>query len=107
VKKRCLKWWKEFCCWLRGHDDVLILDCDARRSFNRCTRCGYEFQYDFQAALKPDWIGFCDPPHQCPLCFGWKPRDWDRCAQEVCEINPDGMMRLQPDGSFGPNLDSH
>lgn len=100
--------WKAFfeLCWLFGHDHQPVVDCDARRAFTRCTGCGHSFQYDFQAALGPDWIGFCDPPHRCPLCFGWKPRDWDRCSNEICALNPDGPLRLRPDGSVGHDLDA-
>lgn len=98
--------WKAFVCWLGGHNERLIIDYDARRSFNRCTECGYEFQYDFQKALGPDWIGFCADGHRCPLCFGWKPKDWDRCANEICTLNPNGRLRLRSDGSMGYDLDS-
>lgn len=103
-----MKWWKAFLgfCWLRGHDHQPTVDCDAHRAFNRCTRCGHEHQYDFQRALGPNWIGFCDPSHRCPLCFGWKPREWDRCANEICSLNPDGMLRMRSDGSVGHDLDS-
>lgn len=99
--------WKAFfeLCWLRGHDHQPIVDCDVRRAFERCAKCGHEFQYDFEAALGPTWIGFCDPAHSCELCMGWKPRDWDRCANEVCTLNPNGRLRLRPDGSAGFNLD--
>lgn len=93
-------------CWLKGHDHEQIVDCDARRSFNRCTRCGHEHQYDFQATLSPNWIGFCDPPHRCPLCLGWKPPDWDRCANEICSMNPNGPIKLRSDGTVGYDLDT-
>lgn len=86
-------------CWLFGHDAVPVVDCDSRRAFNRCAKCGRETQYDFEAALTPDWIGFVDDAHCCPLCMGWKPADWDRCANEVCGLNPDGPLHLMPDGS--------
>lgn len=100
--------WKAFfgLCWLRGHDHQQIVDYEARRVFMLCTRCGHEFQYDFQAALTPEWIGFRMEGHRCPLCGGWKPKDWDRCAIEICEMNPDGLLRLNPDGTIGPRLDS-
>lgn len=93
-------------CWLRGHDHQLVVDCEARRSFQRCTRCEHTFQYDFQAALSRDWIGFIDKVHSCKLCGGWKPNDWDRCANEICSLNPDGPLRIRPDGSVGHDLDS-
>lgn len=92
-------------CWLTGHEHEPILDCDVRKSFSRCSRCGYEFQYDFQVALPPEWIGFCDEAHRCPLCMGWKPRGWDRCANEICEMNPDGPLHLMPDGTVKHWLD--
>jgi hypothetical protein len=98
--------WKTFRCWWFGHDHEQIVDYDARRVFQRCVKCGHEFQYDFQAQLTPQWIGFCDPPHTCPLCMGWKPRHWDRCANEVCEINPNGPLRLTPDGGLDFDLDA-
>jgi hypothetical protein len=100
--------WKAFfgLCWLRGHDHEQIVDCDARRAFNRCKACGHEFQYDFQEALPPYWIGFCDKAHSCPLCMGWKPKDWDRCANEICAMNPDGPLYRNSDGTVGPRLDS-
>lgn len=101
-----MKRWKAFLCWFRGHNHQQIVDYDARRVFQCCTKCGHSFQYDFEAALGPTWIGFCDTAHRCPLCFGWKPRDWDRCAHEICDINPDGPLRLKPDGSLGHDLDS-
>lgn len=103
-----MSWWKAFFefCWLRGHDDHQIVDCDARRVFYRCRRCGHEFQSNLQAALTPNWIGFCDPAHRCQLCFGWKPKDWDRCANEICMMNPEGPLHLHPDGTIGPRLDS-
>ena len=98
--------WKTFLCWLGSHDHQCVIDCDARKSFQRCTRCGYEFQYDFQVALTPAWIGFCMDGHRCPICGGWKPKDWDRCANEICEMNPDGPLRVHQDGTIGPMLDS-
>lgn len=100
--------WKAFfnLCWLVGHGHEQIVDCDARRSFNRCTKCGHEFQYDFQACLSPEWIGFCDKQHSCPLCMGWKPKKWDRCANEICTLNPNGPLRLLPDGNVNYDPDS-
>ena len=92
-------------CWLMGHDPIPVLDCDARKAFNRCLKCRRETQYDFEALLTPDWIGFVDPPHRCPLCFGWKPREWERCANELCELNPDGPLHLMPDGTAKHLLD--
>lgn len=86
-------------CWLFGHKYRDIVDCDSRRVFNRCAQCGREAQYDFEAALSPDWIGFCDETHRCPLCLGWKPRNWERCGNEICELNPNGPVYLMPDGS--------
>lgn len=103
-----MKGWRTFfhLCWFFGHAHEQIVDCDKRRSFQRCTKCAHEFQYDFQAALSPDWIGYCDDAHRCPLCFGWKRKDWDRCANEVCEINPNGPVYLMPDGTAKHDLDS-
>lgn len=92
-------------CWLFGHDHKTIVDCDARRSFNCCIRCGHEFQYDFQVFLPPDWIGFCDDEHRCPLCSGWKPRGYDRCGHEICIVNPDGPLHRCPDGTVRHKLD--
>lgn len=92
-------------CWLLGHHHQLILDFDARKSFNRCSKCGDEFQYDFQRALTPDWIGWCDRLHSCPLCMGWKPKDWDRCGNEICKLNPNGPLRKLPGGHVGYLLD--
>lgn len=102
-----MKWWKDFLslCWLRGHDHEQVVDCDARRAFQLCGRCGHEFQYDFQAGLSPGWVGFCDEDHSCELCMGWKPRGWDRCANEVCLLNPNGPLSLLPDGEVGYDLD--
>lgn len=103
-----MKWWKKFAnfCWLRGHAHQPIVDCDSRRAFHRCMKCGHEFQYDFEAAITPEWIGFCDKDHSCKLCLGWKPRDWDRCGNEICTLNPNGPMRLLPDGEVWYDLDS-
>lgn len=92
-------------CWLFGHDHQSIVDCDARKSLQRCGRCGHSFQYDWEAVLSPDWIGFCDDAHRCPLCMGWKPRNWERCGNEVCELNPNGPPHLMPDGSARHLLD--
>lgn len=100
--------WKAFfhLCWLLGHEGQPVVDCDARKSFTRCPRCECEFQYDFQAALSPDWIGFCDEAHRCPLCMGWKPKDWSRCANEVCALNPNGFLHQMQDGTVKYRLDS-
>lgn len=99
--------WKAFfgLCWCFGHDHQQVVDCEERRAFQKCSRCGNEFQYDFQAWLPPEWIGFCDPDHTCPLCFGWKPKAYDRCANEICSINPDGLLKFHPDGTLRPDLD--
>lgn len=103
-----MKWWKALVslCWLRGHDHHQIVDHDARRAFQLCTKCGYSFQYEFQASLTPNWIGFCDHDHSCELCMGWKPRDWDRCGNEVCLLNPNGPIRFLQNGEIGYDLDS-
>lgn len=103
-----MNWWRAFfnLCWLRTHDHQTIVDCDARRAFQCCTNCGHSFQYDFQAELPKNFIGFIDKAHSCGLCGGWRPRDWDRCANEICTLNPDGPLRMRPDGSIGHNLDS-
>lgn len=85
-------------CWL-WHQDDQVVDCDARRVFQRCSACGRESQFGFQAALGPNWIGFCDEVHRCPLCTGWKPRGWGRCGNEICVLNPNGPLFLMPDGS--------
>lgn len=100
--------WKAFfnLCWLFGHHHEQVIDCDARRASQRCVKCGHEFQYDFQKQLTPEWIGFCSDGHRCPLCMGWKPRDWDRCGNELCTLNPNGPMRVLPDGNLGFDLDS-
>lgn len=100
-----MKRWKAFLCWLSGHDHEQIVDYDIPKAFQRCRRCGHEFQYDFQSALTRKWIGFCDEAHTCKLCFGWKPREWDRCANEICELNPDGALHFNTDGTMGPRLD--
>lgn len=93
-------------CWLFGHGEEHVVDCDARRSFNRCIRCGREWQYEFQENISPDWIGFIDEIHRCPLCLGWKPRSWDRCQNEICELNPDGPLHLLPDGTVTHDPDA-
>lgn len=92
-------------CWCFGHDDFPIVDSDARRSFHRCRRCGREAQYDFEAEIPSNWIGFIDDVHRCPLCLGWKPKDIDRCANEICDLNPNGPLRIMPDGSVRHMLD--
>lgn len=100
--------WKAFfkLCWLLSHNSEQIVDCDERRVFQRCVKCGHEFQYDFQAEMSPHWVGFCDKAHTCLLCGGWKPKDWDRCANEVCDLNPNGPLWLTPDGNLDYDLDS-
>lgn len=99
--------WRAFfhLCWLSGHDHQPVVDCDKRRSYQCCTKCGHEFQYDFQRTLSPEWIGFCDKDHSCALCMGWKPRDWDRCANEICALNPNGPLKLRPNRTVGYDLD--
>lgn len=75
-------------CAFGHHDDVTIVDCDARRSFQRCRECKREFQYPFQAEIGADWIGFIDKAHTCPKCLGWRPRDARYCGGLVCSLNP-------------------
>ena len=87
-------------CWLLGHEEQQIVDHDARRVFGRCLKCGREAQSSFQASLHADWIGFCDEAHRCPLCSGWKPRGWNRCAGKVCLLNPEGVTRLEEESAF-------
>jgi hypothetical protein len=62
-------------------------------------------QYDFERGMSPEWIGFCDEAHKCPLCMGWKPRGWERCGVEVCKLNPNGKIYLTPDGGGEYRLD--
>ena len=81
-------------CWVLGHDHEPIVDTEARRAFNRCTRCGHEHQYDFQASLPLEWIGFASGDNKCPLCMGWKPKAWKFCSSGYCELNPKGPIRL-------------
>jgi len=92
-------------CWLRGHRYSQIVDCDQRRVYEKCVVCGHEMQYDFERGMSPEWIGFCDEAHKCPLCMGWKPRGWERCGVEVCRLNPNGMMYLKDDGQAEFRMD--
>jgi len=92
-------------CWLRGHGYSQIVDCDQRRVYEKCVVCGHEMQYDFERGMSPEWIGFCDEAHKCPLCMGWKPRGWERCGVEVCKLNPNGKIYLLPDGGGEYRLD--
>lgn len=82
-------------CRRKGCDSEQIVDCENRRTYQKCKVCGKETQYDFQAYLNgTDWVGFCSGENKCSLCMGWKPRAWKFCSSSYCELNPKGPMRL-------------
>lgn len=79
---------KKLLCKLLGHrHGELVVDCQRRKAFHPCARCGDEFQYDFEREIDPRWIGFAHGENQCPLCLGWKSKDWLRCGKQFCIMN--------------------
>jgi hypothetical protein len=82
-------------CWIVGHDHNTVVDYEARRTYERCRRCGHTFQYDFEENLSSDWIGYCDTDHPCPVCLGWKPKEWKMCSSTYCKVNPPEIRRIQ------------
>lgn len=79
---------KLLCSWLGHEIGDPVIDCERRKSFNPCLRCGAECQYDFQKKIPLDWIGYQSGENQCPVCFGWKSKSWSMCGQRLCVLNP-------------------
>jgi hypothetical protein len=87
-----LTFFRKRACRHRGARPVV--DCDRRDTYWLCP-CGATWRDDFQASITSKWIGYCDPPHTCPKCSGWKRSDWRMCANTVCELNPDYLRESE------------